>query len=82
MAYAKTTPAQVIAQLVIGAGVGALAWKSVRRDEITIAKELEQKKIPSAEALEAEARATTTGKIWSSTESVPESIPSSGTKRS
>lgn len=83
MAYAKTTPAQVIAQLAIGAGVGSLAWYSVRREEPTITKDSAKKaEISPAEALEAEARATTTGKLWGLTDSrsASQSSPPTNTK--
>lgn len=60
MAYAKTTPAHVISQLIVGGGVGFLAWKSLVKP-----KPLESEKIAiTAEALEAEALANTTGQIW------------------
>lgn len=66
MAYAKTTPAHVIAQLVIGASVGSLAWYSLRpAKNATLQDSIENNiEIDPAAALEAEARANTTGQIW------------------
>jgi len=66
MAYAKTTPAQIVAQLVIGAGVGTLAWYSLHpAKNATLQDSLENNtEIDPATALEAEAYATTTGQLW------------------
>jgi hypothetical protein len=67
MAYAKTTPVQVISQLLIGASVGSLAWFSLRpgkaQDTLQDSLEKTTSTDPLA-ALEAETRATTTGQLW------------------
>lgn len=64
MAYAKTTPAQVITQLVFGASVGSFTWYSLRPKEPSLQDSLETIENDPAAALDAETRATTTGQLW------------------
>ena len=64
MAYAKTTPAQVIAQLVFGASVGSFTWYSLRPKEPSLQDSSETIEKDPAAALDAETRATTTGQLW------------------
>jgi hypothetical protein len=66
MAYAKTTPAQVIAQLVIGASVGSLAWYSLRPAKSATFEDHSSDnniKTDPVAALQAETRVTT-GHLW------------------
>jgi hypothetical protein len=67
MAHAKTTAAQVIAQLTIGAGLGSLLWYSLRAESPSVAPtpptgSLER----TLQSLEVEIQSNTTGKIWES----------------
>ena len=69
MAHAKTTPFQILAQLAIGASLGGIVWYSLRGETHPaqpkfVEEKTDQSSDPAA-ALDAAARATTTGRIWS-----------------
>jgi hypothetical protein len=66
MAYAKTTPAQVIAQLAIGASVGSLAWYSLRPSKTATLQDSAENTTATdpVAALDAETRGTTSGQLW------------------
>ena len=63
MAYAKTTPGQIIAQIAIGGALGTILWNSLKKDEPKFDLEEEPPKIQIA-ALDEATRANTSGKFW------------------
>lgn len=65
MAHAKTTAAQVIAQLTIGAGFGSVLWYSLRAESPSVAPIVPAGSLEhTPRSLEAEIQGNTTGKIW------------------